>query len=103
LNLKSIEWGSPFIWVLTALLFIVAALGKALSGFLLIKETLKTKLIVGTAMIPRGEVGLIFANVGLTAGVLSNDIYTALILVIAFTTLLAPLALRSLCTTAHPG
>jgi len=103
LNLKTIEWGSSFIWVMTLSLFVAAALGKAFSGFLLIKETLKTKLIVGTAMIPRGEVGLIFANVGLTAGVLSNDIYTALILVIALTTLLAPLVLRALCVTARLG
>ncbi len=44
----------------------------------------------------RGEVGLIFANVGLTAGVLVQDIYAALILVIALTTLLAPFVLRFL-------
>lgn len=99
LNLKAINWGSPFIWALTGSLFIVAILGKLLSGLLVKGETLKTKLVIGTAMIPRGEVGLIFANVGLTAGILKNDVYASVILVIALTTLLAPFVLRYLCQT----
>lgn len=94
LNLKTIDWDSTFIWLLTGSLFFVAIIGKMLSGFLLIKEKSKTQWIIGTAMIPRGEVGLIFANVGLTAGVLRNDVYASIIIVITLTTLLAPLALR---------
>ncbi len=97
LNLKSIDWGSIFIWALTGSLFIAAIIGKLLSGFLLKRESLMTKLVVGTAMIPRGEVGLIFANVGLNAGVLKNDVYASTILVIALTTLLAPFVLRYIC------
>ena len=94
LNLKSINWGSSFIWTLTSSLFIAALFGKLLSGFLLKKESLSTKLVIGTAMIPRGEVGLIFANIGLTSGILKNEVYASIILVIALTTLLAPFALR---------
>ena len=51
-------------------------------------------------MIPRGEVGLIFANVGLNAGVLKNDVYAAIILVITVTTLVAPFSLRWLYSYA---
>jgi Kef-type K+ transport system membrane component KefB len=94
LDLKSVNWESPFIWILTSSLFIVAAIGKLLSGFLLTGQSMLTKLVVGMAMVPRGEVGLIFANVGLTAGVLQKDVYASLILVIALTTLLAPFCLR---------
>ncbi|MBA2726678.1 MAG: cation:proton antiporter [Parachlamydiaceae bacterium] len=101
LNLKTIDWGSLYIWMITGLLFISAIIGKLASGFLLKKETFTTKLIVGTAMIPRGEVGLIFANIGLTAGVFKDDIYASIILVIAFTTLLAPFALRYICNGAE--
>lgn len=97
LNLKSVDWSSLSIWMITGLLFISAIIGKLASGFLLRKETLTTKLIVGTAMIPRGEVGLIFANIGLTAGVFQGNIYASIILVIALTTLLAPFALRYIC------
>lgn len=96
LNLQSINWGSPFIWLLTGSLATVAILGKFLSGFLLKNERFKEKLAIGLAMIPRGEVGLIFANIGLTAGVLKGDIYASIILVIALTTLLAPFFLRCL-------
>lgn len=99
LNLRSIDWSSLSIWMITGLLFFSAILGKLVSGFLLKKETFSTKLIVGTAMIPRGEVGLIFANIGLTAGVFKDDIYASIILVIALTTLLAPFALRYICSS----
>lgn len=100
LNLKAINWGSTFIWLLTGSLLIVAILGKILSGIFLRKESLRKKLVVGIAMIPRGEVGLIFANIGLTAGVLQNDVYASIILVIVLTTLLAPFALKHLYTRA---
>ncbi len=100
LNLKSIDWSSIFIWILTGSLFIAAIVGKLFSGFLLRQENLFSKLIIGTAMIPRGEVGLIFANIGLTAGVLKDDVYASIILVIALTTLLAPFALRYIYSKA---
>lgn len=94
LDLKNMNWNSTFIWMLGGALIIVAILGKLLSGFLLTGMKRISKFIVGTAMIPRGEVGLIFANIGLNAGVLKNDVYATLILVIAATTLLAPFSLR---------
>lgn len=94
LNLKTINWGSMYIWVLTGSLALAAILGKLLSAFFLKGESRIMKFIIGTAMSPRGEVGLIFANVGLTVGVLQDDIYAAIILVITITTLVAPFSLR---------
>lgn len=41
-------------------------------------------------MVPRGEVGLIFAELGRSAGILDTQVYAGLILVIAYTTLLSP-------------
>ena len=38
---------------------------------------------VGIGMISRGEVGLIVAGVGVSSGALSNDIYTAIIIMVA--------------------
>jgi Kef-type K+ transport system membrane component KefB len=96
LNLKEIEWGSAWIWILTGSIFLVALIGKLLSGFFLYGENRFVKTIVGTAMVPRGEVGLIFASVGLNTEVFKADVYTSLILVIAFTTLLAPFLLKVL-------
>lgn len=96
LNLRVIQWSSSSIWIMTLLLLIVAFIGKFASGMALRKESLSTKIIIGTAMIPRGEVGLIFANIALTAGVFTDDIYASIILVIALTTVLTPFALRFL-------
>jgi Kef-type K+ transport system membrane component KefB len=94
LNLREVNWGSPFVWVFGVVLLLIAILGKQLSGFFLRKETFSSKVIVGAAMVPRGEVGLIFANVALSTGAIHNDAYTALILVVVATTLIAPFFLR---------
>ncbi len=48
------------------------------------------KPLIGLAMIPRGEVGLIFAGLGLREGVLNADLYAALLLVVLATTLVTP-------------
>lgn len=94
LNLREIDWGSAFIWMLTGSLLIVATLTKLAAGLFLFKENRFSKLIIGTSMVPRGEVGLIFAEVGLKSGVLNNEVYASLILVIAITTLFTPFVLR---------
>ncbi len=94
LNLKTIPWDSPFIWGLSLSLLMAALLGKVLSGFLLIKEKQMVRWAIGIAMIPRGEVGLIFAEIGKSSGAFNNDLYAAMIIVIAVTTILAPFMLR---------
>jgi hypothetical protein len=42
------------------------------------------------AMVPRGEVGLIFAELGRAAGIFDGATYAAVVLVIAYTTLFSP-------------
>jgi Kef-type K+ transport system membrane component KefB len=51
-------------------------------------------MIVGVGMISRGEVGLIVAGIGVTAGILSPNIYTTVIIMVAVTTLITPIWLR---------
>jgi Kef-type K+ transport system membrane component KefB/predicted amino acid-binding ACT domain protein len=50
--------------------------------------------LIGIGMVPRGEVGLIFATLGLREGVIAGDVYAALLMVVLATTLLTPAALR---------
>jgi Kef-type K+ transport system membrane component KefB len=45
-------------------------------------------------MVPRGEVGLIFAELGRSSGIFNNELYAAMVLVIAFTTLLPPFVMK---------
>jgi Kef-type K+ transport system membrane component KefB len=94
LNLREITWDSPFIWFLSLSLLAAAIAGKLASGFLLFNEHPWMKWAVGLAMIPRGEVGLIFADVGRTNHILNQDLYAALIIVIAATTIFTPFAMR---------
>ena len=93
LNLRAIDWSSPFIWSFSLSLFAVAVVGKMLGAFL-IRETLHARLAIGLAMVPRGEVGLIFAELGRASGIFNNEVYAAMVLVIAFTTLLPPFIMK---------
>ncbi len=75
------------------LLLLVAAVGKLVSpagAF----GTRADKWLIGLGMLPRGEVGLIFATIGLTNGVLNDDLYAALLLVVLATTLVTPPLLK---------
>jgi Kef-type K+ transport system membrane component KefB len=93
LNLRAVDWDSPYIWSLSLSLFAAAIAGKLL-GALLVTGPWRERYIIGIAMIPRGEVGLIFAELGRASGILDNETYAALIIVIALTTLLAPILLK---------
>ena len=94
LNMREVEWTSPGIWLLSSGLLTVAALGKLGGGFLLFRLPPAARTAVGIAMIPRGEVGLVFAELGRTSGILDNETYAAVLIVVAFTTLLSPLLLK---------
>jgi len=89
LDLRQIDWGSAFIWTFSVTLLIAAIAGKY-GGALLIREKPAVRTAIGMGMVPRGEVGLVFTELGRDAGLLEGGIYDVLILVIAYTTLLAP-------------
>ena len=93
LNLREIDWSSPFIWVFSMSLLVAAIAGK-LIGALLVKESWPVRWMIGTAMIPRGEVGLIFAELGRESEIFSNEIYAGMVIVIALTTLLPPFVMK---------
>ena len=93
LDLSQIDWTSSFFWAFSISLVALAIVSK-MGGAILIREKFACRLVTGMAMVPRGEVGLIFAELGRTAGVLSTEIYTATVMVIAYTTLFTPFWLR---------
>ncbi|HIC76394.1 MAG TPA: cation:proton antiporter, partial [Candidatus Dadabacteria bacterium] len=75
--------------LLALVLFVIAVIGKLASG--LGAFSLKAnKLVIGIGMIPRGEVGLIFASMGLVSGVLQKGEYSALLVMVMLTTFVAP-------------
>jgi len=94
LDLTTVDWDSPFIWTFSSLVFAVALAGK-MAGAAFAGERPLTTLAIGLAMVPRGEVGLIFAQLGRSSGILSNEIHAALVIVIALTTLLPPFLMKA--------
>ncbi len=76
-----------------AVLLLVAAVGKLVSPIGAIGSP-GDKWLIGLGMLPRGEVGLIFATLGLQNGVLGDDLYAALLLVVLVTTLVTPQLLK---------
>jgi hypothetical protein len=81
LNLREIDWSSPTVWGLSGCLIVADLIGKLAAGLALPGETRFTRWAVGLSMIPRGEVGLIFAELGRTTGIFDNTIYAAMIIV----------------------
>lgn len=81
------------ILVVGGFLFVIAILGKALAGFTVFDKRINSTAI-GVGMAPRGEVGLIFAEVGRRAGVVTADLFAAVVVVMALTTFLAPPLLK---------
>jgi Kef-type K+ transport system membrane component KefB len=82
---------------LSAIIVVIAVLSKlggcGLPALMFLRNKSKA-MKVGIGMISRGEVGLIVAGIGVTSGVLSSNIYTTVIIVVAVTTLITPIWLK---------
>jgi Kef-type K+ transport system membrane component KefB len=74
-------------------LTIVAIVGKVASGWGC--PPTMNRLAVGFGMMPRGEVGLIFAGIGKGIGVVDEGLFSAVVLLVMVTTILAPVMLRA--------
>lgn len=90
--------------LVAAVLFIVAIIGKLAAG-LGAHGSGASKLVIGTGMIPRGEVGLIFAQAGYqlrlpgpegAIPLLDPGLYSGITLMVIGTTFVAPPALRAI-------
>jgi Kef-type K+ transport system membrane component KefB len=93
LDLSSLDWSSSFFWIFSISLAAVAIAAK-IAGALVLPESLARRAIIGMSMVPRGEVGLVFAELGRQSGVFSAEIFATVVIVIAYTTLFTPLWLR---------
>jgi Kef-type K+ transport system membrane component KefB len=76
-------------------LIVVGIAGKVAAGFTPFWFKGR-KLLIGVAMIPRGEVGLIFAQMGLATAALTAQLYSAIAMMVLVTTLITPLLLAQL-------
>lgn len=79
----------------------IGIVGKVLAGFAVLRPGLR-RIVIGVGMIPRGEVGLIFAQIGLSTKLLSNGLYSAVALMVMLTTIVTPPILRRLLVAREP-
>ena len=80
--------------IIATFLIVVAILGKVITGFTVFGQDNLNKIAIGVGMIPRGEVGLVFAGVGAASGALSEATEAAIIMMVILTTFVAPPLLR---------
>lgn len=94
-----LDW--QVVYILTGLLA-AAFFGKWLSG--LGARGKVNRVAVGIGMVPRGEVGLAFAFIGKSLGVIDSAMFTVLVLMVVVTTLMTPLMLRkAMSRNSHTG
>ena len=79
---------------IASFLIAIAIIGKVVTGLAVFGQPGINRLAIGVGMIPRGEVGLVFAGVGSASGALSKPLEAAIIMMVILTTFLAPPLLR---------
>lgn len=80
--------------VIATFLIGIAIIGKLVTGWAVFGQPQINRLAIGVGMIPRGEVGLVFAGIGASSGVLDKPLEAAIIIMVILTTFLAPPFLR---------
>lgn len=81
-------------------LIVCGMIGKVLAGY--VPWWFRgRKLLVGVAMMPRGEVGLIFAQMGLATGAIDHGLFGAIMLMVLATTLVTPPLLGRVARRRH--
>jgi Kef-type K+ transport system membrane component KefB len=94
MNIKVIDFSSSTFWYMGSVFLFIAVFGKYIGAFFITQKCSTNKMLIGISMIPRGEVGLIFAEIGRVNGILNNEIYAVLIFVIIITTVIPPFLLK---------
>lgn len=93
-------FADPSVIILALIVTAAAFVGKLVCGLGTGKGI--NRWIVGIGMAPRGEVGLIFAAVGLTLGVVTPSIYSVIVIMVILTTLIPPPILAALLKKLKP-
>ncbi|NBD16894.1 MAG: cation:proton antiporter [Cyanobacteria bacterium] len=80
--------------IIAAFLIVVAIIGKVMTGWSIFGQEKVNRLAIGIGMVPRGEVGLVFAGIGAASGILDKPLQAAIIIMVILTTFIAPPLLR---------
>ncbi len=80
--------------IIAIFLILVAIAGKLVTGWAVFGQPNINRLAIGVGMVPRGEVGLVFAGIGANSGILDKPLAAGIIIMVIITTFLAPPFLR---------
>lgn len=97
------QLGSSSALVMVAVVTLLAVVSKLVGcGVAALSTGRRSALIVGVGMVPRGEVGIIVASLGLQAAVFTETLYAVIIAMSLITSVIAPPALKALFSGAPP-
>jgi len=94
--------GSRSVLIAGSIVSLIAIVGKLFAMFGALTQGIRNAIVVGVGMVPRGEVGLIVASIGLSAGAVDEREFAIVIFMVVVTTIVAPLSLRPLVAWADP-
>jgi Kef-type K+ transport system membrane component KefB len=93
----------PNALLLLLILTAIAMATKFIGAFLgAIRAGTARAALIGAGMVPRGEVGIVVAGLGLTAGAISGELYSVVVGMAILTTLVVPPLLPALARRAEP-
>ncbi len=93
LQVRLETFADPSVLALAGGITIAAIAGKQVCGLAVVGRGID-RLSVGVGMVPRGEVGLIFASIGRGLGVVDDVLFTATVIMVIVTTFITPPALK---------
>ena len=99
-----LPWTDDFssaVLTIGTILTVVAIVGKWVSGFS-VPWTKMNAVAIGVGMVPRGEVGLIFADIGRRGGLLSDEVFSAVLIMVMVTTFITPPLLKAVFARQRP-
>jgi Kef-type K+ transport system membrane component KefB len=94
INVRVIDFTSLEFWSMGFVFLFIAIFGKYIGAYFITQKCSSNNMLIGISMIPRGEVGLIFAELGRINNILNNEVYAVLIFVIIITTIVPPFLLK---------
>lgn len=94
IQVKLEDFLDPHVLLLALGLIAAAVLGKLASGLEVLRRSGINRLAVGVGMMPRGEVGLVFASIGKSLGVIDSAMFSAVVVMVMVTSLVTPPLLK---------
>ena len=93
-DLRAVNWEIISLsGIVIAIAIVTKLFGCGIPAMILMKDKV-LGMRVGIGMISRGEVGLIVAGVGVSTGILTNDVYSTIVIMVAVTTIITPIWLK---------